>query len=171
MGADKALEVYKEMLLHTFNITKNCPCSKIVYYSESIDKEDMWQRAGFLQGVQNGKDLGAKMHNAFECAFNNSYTEVILIGSDCMTLDEKLILQSFEQLTKSPAVLGPALDGGFYLIGLKNTNPEFFINKEWSHDKVLDQMKSSLKMHEVIPYLMPELSDIDVEQDWINRRK
>ena len=171
IGADKALEVYKELLLHTFNNTKNCTCNKIVYYSESIGKEDMWQGAGYLQALQHGDDLGAKMYNAFDSAFHNAYKEVILIGSDCMALDEKLLLQGFDQLHKNPAILGPASDGGFYLIGLKNAAPDFFLNKTWSHSKVSEEMKNSLKTHGIKPYLLPELSDIDVEQDWLNYNK
>jgi rSAM/selenodomain-associated transferase 1 len=169
MGEDKALEIYKELLLHTFEIAKNCTCAKKVYYSKNIEPEDIWQQAGFEQEVQSGDDLGAKMYNAFASAFDNSYREVILIGSDCLALNEKQLLESFEQLQKKPAVIGPATDGGFYLIGLKNIQPEYFLNKSWSHDKVFEEMKTYLKKYDIVPYLLPTLSDIDVAQDWINR--
>jgi rSAM/selenodomain-associated transferase 1 len=173
VGHDKALAIYKELLLHTFEFAKSCPCTKRVCYSDYIEETDMWQNSGFEQDLQSGGDLGAKMYNAFATAFDGGYKEVILIGSDCMALDENLLSESFKQLQQHQhqAVLGPATDGGFYLIGLKSLANNFFLKKTWSHDKVFEEMQADLKQQGLIPHLLPTLSDIDVEQDWINHIK
>ena len=115
--------------------------------------------------LQKEGDLGIKMQKAFEEKFLNGYEKIVLIGSDTPHLTNTLLNDSFEQLNKHDIVLGPSLDGGYYLIGFnkKTFNPNVFENIQWSTAKVLEQTLQKLHKKEV--YLHQELNDIDVLED------
>lgn len=86
---------------------------------------------------QAGDDLGARMNQAFTSLFAQGYRQVVLIGTDVPTLPLHHFTQALTSLENHDLVLGPALDGGYYLIGLKRPIPELFANIPWSTDQVL----------------------------------
>ena len=95
--------------------------------------------------------------------FKKKYEKVVLIGSDLFDLEESHIYEAFEKLEKNEAVIGPALDGGYYLLGLKKNYPEIFINKNWGTSSV---RKDTIKnLEKVNVHLLPMLNDIDVIED------
>ncbi|MDE0472601.1 MAG: TIGR04282 family arsenosugar biosynthesis glycosyltransferase, partial [Ekhidna sp.] len=116
IGIGKALDVYNKLVHHTYKITKNIQVDKTVHYSEYVEPEDVWNNDDFKLTTQKGSTLGARMHHAFEEAFN-SYHKVVIIGSDCYDLDSKILKLAFEMLESSDVVVGPARDGGYYLLG------------------------------------------------------
>ncbi len=86
---------------------------------------------------QVGADLGARMNQAFQRLFAQGYRQVVLIGTDVPTLPLDHFKQALLALENHDLVLGPALDGGYYLIGLKRMAPELFVDMPWSTDQVL----------------------------------
>jgi rSAM/selenodomain-associated transferase 1 len=86
---------------------------------------------------QVGDDLGARMNQAFKTLFTQGYGQVLLIGTDLPTLPIDHFRQALASLENHDLVLGPALDGGYYLIGLKRMAPELFVDIPWSTDQVL----------------------------------
>lgn len=94
-------------------------------------------------------------------------TEVAVIGSDCMQLDAEIIAESFKKLEEYDIVIGPAEDGGYYLIAMKNTNEDLFRNMVWSTSEVLSQTLSKCRDLNLSVYCLPQLSDIDTEADLI----
>ena len=86
---------------------------------------------------QVGDDLGARMNQAFQTLFSQGYRQVVLIGTDVPTLPLDHVKQALTALENHDLVLGPALDGGYYLIGLKRMAPELFTGMPWSTDQVL----------------------------------
>ncbi|MBI3518497.1 MAG: TIGR04282 family arsenosugar biosynthesis glycosyltransferase, partial [Bacteroidetes bacterium] len=120
------------------------------------------------QFLQNGKELGDKMGNAFVKAFNMKYKKVIIIGSDCLDLNENIISDAFKLLDEQEVVLGPARDGGYYLLGMRNYYPQLFKNKTWSSENVLLDTLLDLSNLNLSFKLLPTLSDIDVEKDLIH---
>ena len=86
---------------------------------------------------QEGPDLGARMHRIFETLFSRSYRRVVIIGTDVPSLPLERYQHAFDLLNRFDLALGPALDGGYYVIGLKQPAPALFENMPWSTDRVL----------------------------------
>ena len=163
VGDKTALDIYTFLLKKTKEITLDSPCDKVVYYSEKLIKNDIWNCNSFRKEVQSGEDLGAKMKNSFYDAFENNYRKVVLIGSDIYDLESYHINEAFKKLETNDVVMGPALDGGYYLIGLKKMHPKIFDNKRWGSSTV---RKDTLKnLEKVDVHLLPILNDVDVIED------
>ena len=88
------------------------------------------------------------------------------MGSDCPGLTVEIVQEAFKALDTFPFVIGPAMDGGYYLIGMDAYTPQVFEGIEWSTDKVFSQTMDIIKSLDKSCYLLPELSDIDYEEDW-----
>ena len=162
-GDQVALEIYKFLLNKTNQVTKQVSADKIVYYSEKITKHDIWSSNLYKKEVQHGSDLGAKMKNSFQAAFENKYDKVLLIGSDLYDLEPCHIYEAFKKLDTNDVVIGPASDGGYYLIGLKKLHPKIFKNKNWGTSTVREDTLKDLEKVDV--HLLPILNDVDVIED------
>ena len=107
------------------------------------------------------------MKNAFEASFAQGYKKVCIIGSDCYELDTHILEEAFAQLDRKEVVIGPAKDGGYYLLGMRKMHMHLFENKKWSTSSVLSDTLNDLKEANLSFYLLPELTDIDEEKDLI----
>ncbi len=165
IGIDGALDVYKYLVEHTYEATKELDCSKAVYYSEYVEIEDIWDTEEYKLLVQKGPDLGDRMLNAFSNAFDKGYERAVIIGSDCWQLSEEVIEEAFDKLETNDIVIGPATDGGYYLIGMNKLYPALFHDKKYSHAKVLSDVLTEIGQMDAEFHLLPELSDIDTFQD------
>ncbi len=163
IGNEKALEVYKDLLFHTMNETQNLCCDKYVFYDEEIEKNDLWNKTKYNKKVQFGIDLGSKMENAFELIFNLGYKNCIIIGSDLFDLKAKIIEEAFKKIELNDAIIGPAEDGGYYLLGLKKIIPNIFKNKDWGTSTVLQATLKDLEKHKI--NCLKILNDIDTLED------
>lgn len=165
IGIDKALDVYMELVEHTHKITKKLEMDKAVYYSEYVEVEDIWDASdGYEPKVQKGHTLGEKMSIAFDEAFD-SYNKVAIIGSDCYELTAKLIQSAFVMLEDHDLVVGPAKDGGYYLLAMNEYLPQLFEGKAYSTDKVLEDLLTEAEGLQLNVYQLPELSDVDTLED------
>lgn len=163
MGNIIAVAVYKQLLQHTFTITKNLAVDKFVFYGDCINNNDLWLNNLYQKQQQQGIDLGERMRNAFESVLNLGYDKVIIIGSDCYELSQQILLDAFDELIISNAVIGPCYDGGYYLLGIKQLIPELFDNIPWSTDEVLLATKKILQDLQLQFELLPTLNDVDDE--------
>ena len=163
IGDEAALQLYRVLLQHTFQVTKDLKCDKAVYYSEAIPENDLWEKGDFQKKLQQGNDLGERMETAFKNAFSEGYSKVIIIGSDLFDLQEEDLKRAFSALDKSDTVIGPAQDGGYYLLGMKKLDPEIFQKKAWSTSEVLEQTLQDLKNEQV--ELLELRNDIDTAED------
>ena len=163
IGDKNALEVYKYLLNHTASISKDIKADRYVFYSENIKKEDLWESSIFRKKLQKGDNLGQKMLNAFAELLGMGYEKIVIIGSDLLDLDADLVNNAFVQLDFNDVVIGPATDGGYYLLGLKNMYVKLFENKDWGTDSVLEATLSNLQNSTV--HLLKELNDIDTFED------
>lgn len=115
--------------------------------------------------LQHGWDLGMRMCHAMDNELKRS-DKVILIGSDCPQLDENYIKQAFAALdSPRDIVLGPANDGGYFLIGAKRVSPLLFKNISWSQASVLKETLSALDKLCFRPKVLDPLIDIDTIED------
>jgi uncharacterized protein len=166
VGDEKALAIYLHLATHTRAITQELECDKIVYYSDFVDTEDAWQNSSFEKKIQKkGKDLGEKMMDAFAKAFNTGYSSVCIIGTDCYELSSEIIDQAFQQLKTHDAVIGPAKDGGYYLLGMNKLISQLFQNKTWSTSSVANDTMNDFKRLGLSFAMLPSLTDVDEEKD------
>jgi rSAM/selenodomain-associated transferase 1 len=163
VGDRAALNIYNFLLDHTKNITKGLKITKWVCYSNGIWKNDIWNNPVYEKKEQSGKDLGARMANAFKEGFKAGHEKIIIIGSDMYDLNENDIMNAFNILDRHDYVIGPAIDGGYYLLGMKVFNTTLFNNKTWGTDTVLEATLQDLK-NKNYSLLAPK-NDIDYFED------
>ncbi|BAY84909.1 hypothetical protein NIES267_44070 [Calothrix parasitica NIES-267] len=114
---------------------------------------------------QGEGDLGKRMENSFLSALNKGAQEVVIIGIDCPNLSAEVLTQAFEKIPNCDLLLGPAVDGGYYLIGLKRTIGELFINIDWGTSKVLQQTVDIAQQLNLSVCYLPTLADVDRPED------
>lgn len=124
---------------------------------------------------QQGNDLGDRMQDAFEQTWQQGAEKVLLIGSDCPGINPSIITSGLEYLQQHDVVLGPASDGGYYLIGLparlkkeKQNYADLFQNIDWGTDQVLAQTLTQAHKNNLSFALLPELHDIDRPEDLVH---
>ena len=121
---------------------------------------------------QSGGDLGIRMQEFFETQFRGGATACVLVGSDCPEVDVATIDKAFEKLKDSDLVLGPALDGGYYLIGMRRPIPQIFDNMPWSGSELLSATISRAESLKLAIALLDNKDDIDTHADlmrWLER--
>ncbi len=165
IGEERALAIYLLMSAHARKISLTVPVERVVYYSEFIDSEDNWLNKDFRKRLQHGDDLGEKMMQAFEESFKLGYASVCIIGTDCFELTGDILQDSFEGLKYKDSVIGPAADGGYYLLGMNRLIPELFTNKKWSTSSVYEDTIGDLKRLHCSYHVLPTLHDVDQESD------
>ena len=117
--------------------------------------------------LQKGADIGTRMYNAFCEVFGQGYRKLVLIGSDIPDLPATYIDEAFQQLDEYDMVIGPSVDGGYYLIALRNDTVDYkiFSDISWSTSLVLDQTRDHAKQLSMTCCFLPTWSDIDVADD------
>ena len=164
LGDERALNIYNFLVAITFDELLKGPQDKLVFYSEFLPEKG--PSIIHDSKVQQGIDLGEKMKNAFDEAFSCGYEMVVIIGTDCPNLSAEILNDAFVKLTQFDAVIGPAADGGYYLLGIKKRLPQIFETIEWSTSSVLSKTLEILEKNNCSFSLLPILYDIDEAKDW-----
>jgi uncharacterized protein len=170
LGDVGAATLHQRMAEHTLAQAKalrqNRNLSIEVWFTGgSIAQMQVWLGADVAYQLQPVGDLGDRMVSAFKSAFCKGHTAAVIVGTDCPDLSSALLKQSFEALERQELVLGPAIDGGYYLIGVRRFVPELFEGIAWSTAEVLEQTLEIAQQLDLAPVLLPYLSDIDRPQD------
>lgn len=163
VGQENALTIYKKLLEHTREVVSQVSCERWVGYSVAVRHDDLWPESDFKKFKQEGDDLGIRMQHAFEMAFAAGHKKVIIVGSDLYDLRPKHIEEAIHCLETHDAVIGPAQDGGYYLLGMKTVLPEVFSNKEWGTPTVYKATLENLSHKKV--HTLEMLNDIDYAED------
>ena len=163
IGDIEALDVYKILLQHTANVSKQVNTNRYAYYSVKVRDNDLWDNKHFSKKQQFGSDLGERMQNAFQDCFDAGHDKVIIIGSDLLDLSSEIIEEAYHKLDKNDAVIGPAEDGGYYLLGLRKSFPNVFDINNWGTETVYKQTRKKLISKKV--YVLETLNDIDYVED------
>lgn len=161
IGDERARAIYLQLLQHTLEITRGLSFRKFIYYADEVSDYDLWSVPGYTKRKQNGNDLGERMLNSFKELFDQGFTRIIIIGSDCLQLQTENLQEAVALLESNVAVMGPASDGGYYLLGLTKLYPELFLNKPWSTDQVFAKTIDDFNNQGITYALLKELSDID----------
>jgi len=163
VGDKVALDIYEFLLQHTCDITKRLKVQKQVHYSEEIWNNDIWENRFYEKKLQRGKDLGKRMENAFRDGFANGFERIIIIGSDMYDLSQVDLEEAFSKLDDHDFIVGPAEDGGYYLLGMKKIKVELFENKDWGKAMVLkDTLNNLIKENYT---LLDTRNDVDHYED------
>lgn len=164
-GPETALAIYKELLRHTRTVAQECDVDRHLFYTDQIEHNDLWSNSKFQKHIQATGDLGEKMHLAFKHCFRSA-DQVVIIGSDCVSLTSEVINKAFADLESKDLVIGPTYDGGYYLLGMNTPTAKLFENIEWSTETVFDQTMGKAKQLGLTHAILPILSDIDHIEDW-----
>lgn len=127
----------------------------------AVQEMRAWLGGRRLYRAQTGGNLGARLGQAFAGAFRRGYARVIAIGSDCPELDEDCLHRASRALAENDVVLGPATDGGYYLIGLRRPAPRLFEDIAWSTATVLATTQARIQECGLSSFLLEEKEDID----------
>ena len=136
VGNATALKIYIFLLERTRDIAVKVAADKAVYYSVKIRENDIWDASIFQKHQQVGEDLGIRMLHAFKNGFKAGYEKVMIIGSDLYDLTAETIENAFIALENNEVVIGPAEDGGYYLLGMNSLEEKVFKNKNWGTETV-----------------------------------
>lgn len=117
----------------------------------------------FIQVPQRGNDLGERMGNVFVDHFTEGFGEIVMIGSDAPDLPQEFVSEAFEALADHDAVIGPACDGGYYLVGFRRENfsAGIFDALPWSTSELLLQQLKRFRDLGLRVYILPPWQDID----------
>ncbi len=121
--------------------------------------------SGFACFPQRGEGLGKRMADIFERQFGQGYERVVIVGSDLPVFPTNILSDAFRTLERDHAVLGPARDGGYYLIGLNRMIPELFTDMPWGTARVFETTCGRLAGLGMKPAVMPEWFDVDTVED------
>jgi rSAM/selenodomain-associated transferase 1 len=166
LGHEEALKIYQILIAHTHQVIQPVAADTYIFFSNYIPKTYEIKASSFYFQVQNGKDLGDRMKNAFEFLFCSGYERVLIIGTDCATLEPIHIKTAIQKLDLVDVVIGPAEDGGYYLLGMKNLVSSLFEDMKWSTEDVLKETINRLTQEGLSYERIETLSDVDREEDW-----
>lgn len=166
IGDHKALEVYMKLMDHTNKVLLDVEnAERYVYYSTFVDRQDDWNTESYIKGLQSAGDLGDRIKAAFTEVFDQC-DRAIIIGSDCPQLKPEHIHEAIEKLNTHNLVIGPSLDGGYYLLGIDKYYPYLFEDIEWSTETVLERTLDKAHTKGLSSYRLESLSDVDYIEDW-----
>lgn len=164
IGDKGALRVYQFLLQHTHRVLENFPADIHVFIAGAYDASSS-QPSNYFFHMQEGEDLGARMDTAFTKLLSSGYQKVLIIGTDCYDLSPEILRQAFAELTQRDLVIGPARDGGYYLLGMRKPAPELFIGIPWSTSSVFRDTMDCAKKLGLSCAVLPVLSDVDTAED------
>jgi len=169
VGDKAAVKLYKRFLLEMlFTLNGGTFIFYLCFSPESpLSSLKDWLGDHYLFMPQAGEDLGERMKNGFAEAFSMNFKRVVLIGSDIPDLPLEFIEEAFTSLQAKDAVIGPSLDGGYYLIGFKKEtfSPRVFERIRWSTESVFEKTLEVLQQQRLTVHTLQPLRDIDTVGD------
>ncbi len=164
-----AVKLYKRFMLEMLSTLNSGTFLFYICFHPEDSLRDLknWLGGDYLYIPQMGENLGEKMKNAFTEAFSMNFKKVLLIGSDIPDLPLEFIEEAFRSLHEKDAVIGPSVDGGYYLIGFKDITflPRAFEKIPWSTDRVFDETMKIFESKRLAVHTLPRLRDIDTVED------
>ncbi|MBV6627434.1 MAG: TIGR04282 family arsenosugar biosynthesis glycosyltransferase [Rivularia sp. (in: Bacteria)] len=176
LGAEGAANLQRQMTEHTLSKVKKFQEStgisfEIRFADGNLQLMQNWLGTEFNYRLQGEGDLGKRMENSFLNAFEGGAQQVAIVGIDCPGLNNQVLTEAFQKIQNSDLILGPAVDGGYYLIALKRAIGELFINIDWGTAKVLQQTVDIAQQLNLSVAYLRTLADVDRPEDlpiWYN---
>ena len=170
LGVEGATNLQRQMTEFTLSKVKKFQESaaisfEIRFTGGNLPLMQNWLGTELNYLLQGEGDLGKRMENSFLSAFDKGAQEVITIGIDCPGVNAQVLAEAFEKIRNCDLLLGPAVDGGYYLIGLKRAIGQLFINIDWGTAKVLQQTVDIAQQLNLSVAYLQTLADIDRPED------
>lgn len=169
LSFEEAAEVHRALLTDTVDKVLTMPVFDVclAYTPERCLEVFKQLYAGRVSDymAQQGTDLGERMANAFECAFDRGTKKAVIIGSDIPTLPVFYINAAFKRLDNADLIIGPSADGGYYLVATKRPAPELFRDIKWSGPDVYKDTLGNAAKLGLKTELLPVLRDVDTIED------
>lgn len=171
LGAKGAAILHRQMTEYTLGKVKELQSSRSISVevgfaggTEALMQD--WLGADIVYQPQGEGDLGSRMARSLSLAFQSGIDRAVIIGTDCPGLNAELMECAFQTLHLShDLVIGPAIDGGYYLLGLRRFISELFIGINWGTAKVLQQTVDIAKQLDLSIAYLPKLADVDRPED------
>ncbi len=164
VGEEAAAAVYRELLGHTLRVAASIDADVVLALADAPARGWRRERAVAVE-VQVAGDLGRRLADAFARRFAEGYRRVVVVGSDCPELAPHHLRAAFDGLAMHPVVLGPAWDGGYWLVGARAPGVDLFSDIPWSTPEVLDATRARLGALGVGWLELERLHDLDTEAD------
>lgn len=170
LGTEGAANLQRQMTEYTLSQVKQLQKTSAISFEVRYAGGDLqlmqdWLGYDLVYRPQGEGDLGSRMTQSFLNAFESGAEKVITIGTDCPDANAQILTQAFEKLQQCDLVLGPAVDGGYYLIGLQRPVPELFISIDWGTSQVFQQTINIAQTLNLLVADLPFLADIDRPED------
>jgi rSAM/selenodomain-associated transferase 1 len=175
LNAESALELHCALVEQTISKLERISRPDFahwVFVSEALEEPSLFKIPDtWTLRIQRGKNLGERLENAFRTAFEDGVKRIVVVGSDSPTVPLECIDEAFEELTRHDVVIGPALDGGYYLLGSSRFVPELFRDISWGGPQVLQETDEALiRTGRSFTHLIPWY-DIDTDEDLVRLRE
>ncbi len=170
LGPTGATELHRKMANRTLGTAKDFSARRTVSIEIRYEGGNERLMAGWLGGElairnQSGGGLGTRMHDSLTDAFEEDAHKVVIVGTDCPGMSADILEKAFNQLVEHDLVLGPAEDGGYYLVGMKTPTPRIFAGITWGADDVLRKTLETAKELGISTALLDKLADVDRPED------
>jgi len=170
MGAAGAAALQRRMTQHMLRTTDRLAAAHGVHVEVRFtggDADRMTACFGAARHYepQGEGDLGARLERAIQEALAAGAQRVCVVGTDCPAIDADLLRRAFESLEEADVVIGPAEDGGYYLLGMRSARPALFDRIPWSTDRVLETTLRAAEAEHLSVARLPVLRDIDRPED------
>jgi hypothetical protein len=170
LGTESAVRFYTLCARHICDRLRSLPddCARYAYYSGALFRSDIRALCGpgiTLRPQADDESLGMRLNCAFEELFRKGMQRVVIVGSDIPDLHEGIILDAFKALETHEVVMGPAHDGGYYLIGLTRPLPALFRNMPWSSSRILQKTEEKCEDRGFSYHTLGRCYDIDTLDD------
>jgi uncharacterized protein len=166
-GEPRAAAIHRELTATVLSRVGALAAVELRFMPDDAEAEiGPWRRQTWTAQAQGSGDLGERLRRAFEQSFASGAERVVIIGSDCPEVRSSDIRTAWKELKAHDLVVGPAIDGGYWLIGLRAAQPALFENIAWSTEAVLGETLQRARSLGLRIQLLRFLGDIDTESDW-----
>ena len=167
LGNAAALAVYRTLVETLLHRLAELPAAELRFAPDDAAPEiRAWLRPGWTAAPQGHGDLGQRLIAAFDSTFADGAERVVIIGSDCPDVSLCDLESAWAALHHHDVVLGPATDGGYWLIGLRRRAPELFTDMPWSTNRVFAETCARCQRLHLRVQMLRELADVDEPADW-----
>lgn len=167
IGPQAACVAYRKLVELLLDQLRELPFVELRHSPDDATSEIApWVAAGWSCRPQGAGDLGQRLRAAFDDAFAHGAERAAIIGSDCPYVTAEDIRAAWSALSRRDVVLGPAGDGGYWLIGLRRPQPELFHDIPWSTEQAFRETMTRIQSAGLSVHLLRTLEDVDTEADW-----
>lgn len=171
VGPEAALAIHQELVQLTLARLNSISCVELkITPDDALADVAPMARTGWTLSPQGGGDLGDRLERGFESALSGHPGRWIAVGTDCPDITAKDIEAAWDRLANADVVLGPALDGGYWLIGLRAPHPELFRGIPWGGPDVFASTLQRIRAAGLTVAELRRLGDVDTHADWCEWR-